>query len=185
LFIKKILFFLIVFNCFLNSHADEKQLIINRLLEINNFTFNFKQVAQGKTEVGNCFFVFDNKLKCIYFNEKQKEIIINNKTLVVIQKKFNKTYFYPISKSPFMQILNKTSLINLVKGANLELKDNINIFFLDKNKKQTVILFDKENYNLIGWEIEDELQNKIYFSLKIQNINAEIDNNIFKIPSFN
>ena len=84
-----------------------------------------------------------------------------------------------------MQILNKTSLINLVKGANLELKDNINIFFLDKNKKQTVILFDKENYNLIGWEIEDELQNKIYFSLKIQNINAEIDNNIFKIPSFN
>ena len=166
----------------MNLYADEKQSIINQLLEINNFTFNFKQVAQGEIETGICFLVFDNKLKCNYVDKKQKEIIINNKTLVVIQKKYNKKYFYPISKSPFVKILNKTSLIDLVKESNLELNDNIDLIYVDKNERIITIFFDKKSYQLNGWKIKDKLQNEIYFSLQIQNINTEINDNLFKIP---
>ena len=177
------MFFFLLLNYSLNLHAGEKQLIINQLLEINNFTFNFKQIAQGKIETGTCFLVFDNKLRCNYVDEKQKEIIINNKTLVVRNKKYDKIYFYPISKSPFLKILNKNSLIRLIKESNLELNDNINLVYLDENKKKITVFFDKKNYDLIGWKIKDEFQNEIYFSLKIQDINIEIKDDFFKIPS--
>jgi len=181
----RFLFFFLFFNYSLNLHADQKQLIINRLLEINNFTFNFEQISQGKTEIGTCFLVFDNKLKCNYINEKQKEIIINNKTLVVMNKKYNKIYFYPISRSPFLKILKKNNLIKLVKESDLELNDNIDLIYIDENKRKITVFFEKKNYELIGWKTKDNLQNEIYFSLKIQSINTEIEDNLFKIPSIN
>ena len=111
-------------------------MIINRLLEIENLTFKFEQITPGKKETGNCFLVFDSKLKCSYLDKTQKEIIINNKRLVIIQKRYNKIYSYPVSKSLFMEILNKKSLINLVRESSLELKDNIRLVYLDKNKKR-------------------------------------------------
>ena len=179
----RIFLFSIFFYYSSDLHAGERQLIINRLLQINNLSFNFEQTTQAKVETGTCFLVFDNKLKCSYFDKKQKEIIVNNKTLVVIQKKYNKKYFYPISKSPFVKILNKTSLIGLVKKSNLELNDNIDLVYIDKNGRKITISFNKKNYQLIGWKIKDKLQNEIYFSLQIQNINTEIKDNLFKIPS--
>ena len=179
------LFFFLIFNYSLNLYADEKQSIINQLLKINNFTFNFKQITQGKEESGTCFLVFDNKLKCNYADDKQKEIIINNKTLVVMQKRYNKKFFYPISKSPFLKILSKNSLISLVRESNLELNDNIDLIYLDENEKKITVFFKKKSYDLLGWKIEDKFQNKIYFSLEIQNKNIEIDNDLFKIPSIN
>ena len=183
-FVFKIFFvFFLLFSYSLNLIAKEKESIINRLLEINNFTFNFEQTIQGKTETGTCFLVFDNKLKCIYADKNQKEIIINKKTLVVIKKRYDKIYFYPISKSPFLKILNKNSLINLVRESNLELNNNIDLVYFDKNGKKITVFFEKKSYDLIGWEIEDKFQNEIYFTLKIKNKNTEIDNDLFKIPS--
>jgi len=71
----------------------------------------------------------------------------------------------------------------LIKESNLELNDNINLVYLDENKKKITVFFDKKNYDLIGWKIKDEFQNEIYFSLKIQDINIEIKDDFFKIPS--
>jgi len=183
LFLKIFLFIFLFFNYFLNLYADDKQSIINQLLEINNFTFNFEQITAGKIETGACLIVFDNKLKCNYINGAQKEIIINNKTLAVIQKKYNKIYLYPISKSPFLKILNKNSLISLIRESNLELNDNLDLLYFDENKNKITVFFDKKNYDLIGWKTEDKFQKEIFFLLKIQSKNTKIDNNIFKIPS--
>ena len=177
--------FLLSFSYSLNLHANQKLSIINHLLNINNFTFNFEQIAQGKIEKGNCLLVFDNKLKCKYFNKKQKEIIINNNTLVIIQKKYDKIYYYPVSKSPFIKILNKNTLIGLVRDSDLELNDNIDLVYVDENEKKITVFFEKTNYNLTGWKITDVFQNEIYFSLKIQNINTKIDNVVFRIPAYN
>jgi outer membrane lipoprotein-sorting protein len=177
------LFFIFFLNCFLSLNANEKQSIINRLLEIDNFTFNFEQITHNKIEKGICFVVFDNKLKCDYVDKKQKKIIINGKRLAIIHKKYNKVYFYPISKSPFVKILNKNSLIQLVRESNLELNDKIDLIYFDKNKKKITIFFEKKNFNLIGWKIRDELRNEIYFSLKIKDINLENKEHLFKIPS--
>ena len=183
--IRIFLIFFLFINYSLNSAADEKQSIINQLLEIDNLTFDFKQIIRDKTETGTCFLVFDNKLKCIYVDKNQKEIIINNKKLVVMHKRYDKIYFYPISKSPFLKILSKNSLINLVRESNLEINDNINLVYLDENQKEITVFFERKNYNLTGWKIKDEFQNEIYFSLKIQSTNTLIDDSLFKIPSIN
>ena len=55
MFSRFFLFLLIFVNFFLNLNADEKQSIINRLKNINNITFNFKQItnvlrAQGEPD---------------------------------------------------------------------------------------------------------------------------------------
>ena len=157
----------------------------NQLLNVDNLTFNFEQVTEGKMETGTCLLVFNNKLKCNYIDDKQKEIIINNKTLVVMQKRYGKIYFYPISKSPFVKILDKNSLISLIRESNLEINDSIDLIYVDKNEKKITVFFGKKNYDLVGWKIQDTFQNEIYFSLKIQSVNTEINDNIFKIPSLN
>ena len=185
MFLRIFFFAFLVFNYSLNLYANEKEAIIDQLLKVNNFTFNFEQITQGKKETGTCFLVFDNKLKCNYIDKKQKEIIINNKKLVVMHKRYNKIYFYPISKSPFLKILNKNSLINLIRESNLELNNNIDLIYFYENEKKIKVFFDKKSYDLLGWETEDKFHNKINFSLKIQNRNAEINNDVFKIPSIN
>ena len=100
-----------------------------------------------------------------------------------MQKKYDKIYFYPISKSPFINILSKDKLITLIQNSDIILNKNIELVYLDKNQKSITIFFEKKNYELIGWLIEDEFQNEIYFSLNIENINSEIHKNYFKIPS--
>ena len=175
----------IFLNFFFAVQANEKKLIINHLSDINNFSFSFKQTMGNKAETGNCLLEFNNKLKCSYNDKLQKEIIINNKTLVILQKRYDKNYFYPVSKSPFVNILNKDKLINLIQKADLILNDNIELTYFDKNQGKITVFFGKKNYDLIGWLIEDKFQNEIYFSLIIENINIEIDKNYFKVPSIN
>ena len=118
-------------------------------------------------------------------SKNYKVIIINNKTLVILQKRYNKKYFYSISKSPFLNILSKDKLINLIKNSDIILKENIELTYVDENQRKIKVFFEKENYKLIGWLVEDQLQNKIYFSLKINEVNIKIDNKDFKIPSPN
>jgi|TARA_B110001452_G_scaffold264165_1_gene266750 outer membrane lipoprotein-sorting protein len=185
LFLKTLIACIIFFSFISKIQANEKQSIINYLSSINNFTFNFKQTTNEKIENGNCILAFDNKLKCFYDDKLQKEIIINNKTLVILQKRYNKKYFYSISKSPFLNILSKDKLINLIKNSDIILKENIELTYVDENQRKIKVFFEKENYKLIGWLVEDQLQNKIYFSLKINEINIKIDNKDFKIPSPN
>ena len=91
-------------------------------------------------------------------------------------------YYYPVSKSPFINILSKKKLINLIKKSDLELKDNIQLIYRDENQNKIIVFFDKENYELIGWLLQDNFQNEIYFSLQIKKINSKIDKNYFKIP---
>ena len=181
--IKVSIILIFFFNFFLNVQSSERQFIIDRLSEIKNFSFNFEQITNESIETGKCLLEFDRKLKCDYDDKLKKEIIINNKTLVIHQRKYDKIYFYPISKSPFLNILTKDKLIALIQSSDIILNENIELIYSDKNQKIISVFFEKKNYNLIGWLIEDEFQNKIYFSLNIENINSEIDKNYFKIPS--
>jgi len=185
LFLKLALIFIVFFNFFFNLNADEKETIIEKLSDINNFTFDFEQITNDKIETGNCILAFDNKLKYSYNDKLQKEIIINNKTLVVLQKRYGKVYFYPISKSPFLNILSKDKLINLIQKSDLVINEHIELIYLDKNQKKITVFFEKEKYELIGWLLEDELQNEIFFSLSIKKRNSVINNKNFKIPRMN
>ena len=167
-----------------NLFANEKDQIINQLKNLNSLEFTFNQMINEKVEEGNCLLQFPGKLRCEYFDDKKKELIISNRRLSITQKRYNKTYYYPISKSPFLNILYKDKLLEIIKKGKLELTDHlIKLTYLSED--EITILFDKKNLNLRGWKIIDQYNNNINFSLKIISKNDVYKKEIFKIPAIN
>jgi len=183
-FFKKIFslsFFLLVTTSLL---ASEKDQIVAQLNDLKSLEFTFDQLINEKTEKGSCLLEFPGKLKCNYFDDKKKELVINNKRLAITQKRYNKTYHYPISKSPFLNILYKDKLLEIVKSGKLELTDEIIklIYFGDN---EITVLFDKKNLDLKGWEIKDQYNNNINFSLNIVAKNDVFEKGTFKLREIN
>ena len=147
-FLRKVFLTLLFISFSFNLSASEKDQILTQLNNLNSLEFTFDQLVNEKLEKGSCLLEFPGKLKCEYFDNKQKELIINNKRLAITQKKYNKTYHYPISKSPFLNILYKDKLLEIVKSGKLELTEQlIKLIYLSENEinvflsKKTVILF--------------------------------------------
>ena len=176
--------FLIFFILTANLFANEKDLIINQLNNINSLEFTFNQLINDKTEKGSCLLEFQGKLKCDYFDDKEKELIINNKRLAITQKKYNKTYYYPISKSPFLNILYKDKLLEIVQLGELKLDDQM-IRLNYSSENQVSVLFDRKNLDLKGWEIIDQYNNNINFTLNVIAKNDIYNKGTFKIPEMN
>ena len=167
-----------------NLSADEKDQIVAQLNNLNSLEFTFDQIINDKTEKGSCLLEFPGKLKCDYFDDKKKELIINKKKLAITQKRYNKTYYYPISKSPFLNILYKDKLLEIVRSGELELSDQIiKLVYLDNN--EITVFFDKKTLDLKGWQIIDEYNNNINFSLNIVAKNDVFKKGTFKIPEIN
>ena len=167
-----------------NLSAKEKTKIISQLKSLNSLEFTFNQVINDKTEKGSCLLEFPGKLKCEYFDNKKKELIINKKRLAITQKRYNKTYYYPISKSPFLNILYKEKLLEIVKAGEIK-KENqiIKLTYLDENEIN--VLFDRKTLDLKGWKIIDQYNNNINFSLNIVSKNDVYQKGTFKIPEIN
>ena len=102
---KKIFFISIIILFSYKVSAKEKEQIIQEMYNLKTLEFTFDQLINDKREKGNCILEFPGKLKCEYFDNKQKELVINNKRLAISQKRYNKTYYYPISNSPFKYII--------------------------------------------------------------------------------
>ena len=183
-FFKKI--FLISFFLLIPSSllANEKDQIIAQLNNLNSLEFTFDQLINERTEKCSCLLEFPGKLKCNYFDDKKKELVINNKRLAITQKRYNKTYHYPISKSPFLNILYKDKLLAIVQSGELELTDEIIklVYFGDN---EITVFFDKKNMDLKGWEIKDQYNNNINFSLNIVAKNDSYKRGTFKVPEIN
>ena len=89
--IKKIIFlfqiFIISFFSINISFADVQTNLINKITATKTLSFNFKQKIAEKEEVGRCVIKYPLLMKCDYENFKQKSVISNGKTVVVIKKK--------------------------------------------------------------------------------------------------
>ena len=167
-----------------NVSADEKDQIVSQLNNLNSLEFTFDQVVNDKTEKGSCLLEFPGKLKCDYFDDKKKELIINKKRLAITQKRYNKTYYYPISKSPFLNILYKDKLLEIVRSGKLELTEQIiKLIYLDEN--EITVFFDKKTLDLKGWQIIDQYNNNINFSLNVVAKNDVFKKGTFNIPEMN
>lgn len=185
IFFKKKFLYIFIFLLFSFENlaiANEKENIINELKNTRSLKFNFKQKTNEKYEIGVCYLVFPKKLKCNYDDKNQKELIINNNRLSITQKRYNKTLYYSVKKSPFLQILDKKKLFDLIEESILEYKNNQIHLTYDDERKIT-ILFKEKDFDLIGWKIKDQFENKISFLIEILSKNEEINLNIFKIPS--
>ena len=176
-------FFLIFFILILSSHsnAEIKDKIIQNLRNINNLDFKFEQNINGKIENGNCTIEYPKKIFCEYARSNNKILVSNGKSLVI--KTRVSYYRYPIEKTPLNFILDKKFLIDRIKNLNERIVDNNLVnFTIIKNDNEINIFFDKETYDLIGWQNTDIYQNFNITLLSSVRKNKIISKNLFKIP---
>ena len=88
------------------------------------------------------------------------------------------------AKSPFLNILYKDKLLDIVRSGKLELNDNIiKLIYFGDNK--ITVFFDRKNLDLKGWQIIDQYNNNINFSLNIIAKNDIFKKGTFKVPEIN
>ena len=99
--------------------------------------------------------------------------------------KTSTSYFiYPLEKTNLDLILNKEYLIKKIYDMNEKKinKELINFNF-NENDNEISIYFDKQTYNLIGWQTLDIYQNLSITLLSSIIKNKKIDENLFNLPS--
>ena len=78
----------------------------------------------------------------------------------------------------------KDKLLEIVNSGKLELtKQLIKLIYL--NESDITVFFDKKTLDLKGWEIIDQYNNNINFSLNIISKNDVYKKGTFKIPNIN
>tara|TARA_X000000368_G_C22628108_1_gene535358 strand:+ start:41 stop:589 length:549 start_codon:yes stop_codon:yes gene_type:complete len=180
----KHIFFFIFLILITNSNASNKEKIIENLKNTKNLDFNFEQNINGKIENGNCTIKYPKKIFCEYAKSNNKILVSNGKSLVIKTK--TSYYRYPLDKTPLNFILNKEFLINKINLLEERIVDGSLInYTIKENDIEINVFFNKENYDLIGWQNTDVYQNfNITFLSSIRK-NRIISRNIFKLPTQN
>ena len=181
---KKYLFILSFILLTNEVSASIKENIIHNLNSIDNIFFKFEQNINGKTENGECIIQYPKKIFCKY-NKKNKKILVSNGKSLVI-KSLSSYYLYPLDKTPLNLILDKNFLISAINNSDERIIEDkfINYSFSEKDDEIN-IFFDKNNYELIGWQTLDIYQNlSITFISSIVK-NQKLKKNLFKIPKQN
>ena len=179
-------FFLIFFLSILSSYsnAEIKDKIIQNLKNTNNLDFKFEQNINGKIENGNCTIEYPKKIFCEYARSNNKVLVSNGKSLVI--KTRTSYYRYPLEKTPLNLILDKNFLINKILNIEERIIDEnlVNFTILEKDNEIN-IFFDKNTYELIGWQNKDIYQNFNITYLSSIRKNRVLSKNLFRIPSQN
>ena len=181
-------FFILLINIFFYSFskANPKIEIIKNINSSETLKFDFIQSSFGNVERGICYLKRPYYLKCIYSDKKQKQIIINNKTLVILHKRYDTKYFYPASKSFFLDILDKKKFSYLIKNGELIVDENtIEVKFNSTSKGKIIFYFDNREFYLSGWKTFDANENSVIFKINNPVRNEEIDKKFFMIPEIN
>ena len=179
---KKFLIFLTIFFFFQNNlFASTKENIINKLNEINNISFNFVQTIGDKDEKGECTIKYPKKIFCKYEARNNKILVSNGSNLVI---KNNKQYYrYPINSTPFEFLLDKSFLIRNIKNSELKYLEEKYLFLeIRENNKNLKVFFSIDNFEIVGWQVEDVYQNLAVTYIFDTSINEKIDENLFKLP---
>ena len=184
---KKIIFiFLIFFFITINSHPTKANLrddLIEKLNDIKNISFDFEQKIANKIEIGNCIIEYQKLMQCDYNDTFRKRLISNGKTLAIIQKRYNKIFYYKLSSTPLEYILDKEFIIQKIKNSPINnYNDKLIYISYQKNKQQIDIFFDKKKLIIQGWITNDIYNNQVQFKIKNPIINQNINKNLFKIP---
>ena len=181
---RNIFIFLFLLTFTFEASASVKNNIIQNLKNIENVSFDFEQNINGKIEDGNCTIKYPKKIFCKY-NLNNKKILVSNGRSIVV-KTSNSYYIYPIEKTPLNSILNKNFLLEKIKNSEERIIDDkfINFRFIE-SENEINIFFDKNTYNLIGWQTIDIYQNLSITYLSSIIKNKDLEKNIFKLPKQN
>ena len=181
--IKRIIIFLLIININAFVEASIKDEIILNFKKINNLSFNFKQNINENIEEGNCIIQYPKKIYCNYDNFKKKIIVSNGKSLVIKNQTTNQYFRYPLDRTPMKLILNKNYLIEQMQKLDGKIIDDKYFTFSIENKDNKInIFFDKNSYDLMGWQTEDIYQNLVITFIYNIEKNKNIDQKFFKLP---
>ena len=138
-------FFIFIFLIsFTNSHAKNKDKIIEKLQNTKNLVFEFEQNINGKIENGNCTIQYPKKIYCKYL-KNNKILVSNSKSLVI--KTLSSYYRYPLKKTPLNLILDKNFLIEKINDLGEGILDETYInFAILENNNVINIFFDINHY---------------------------------------
>ena len=171
---------MLIFFC-INAKGSEKEKIIENLKKINYIKFNFTQTTNDITENGNCIIVYPKKMRCLY--EDDKEIIVNDNYLFLINKRENKNYNYNIKDTPLGVMLDKENIIEKLSKVEKFNKTDKNITaIIDLNSQESIeIYFNFKEMNIVGWKIKNYDKSNLEFLMKNISININTDEK-FEIP---
>ena len=106
---------------------------------------------------------------------------------MVIKNRATNQYFrYPLKKTPLNILLNKEYIIEQMQ--NLEgkiINDKYFNFSLKNQESEINIFFDKDSYELIGWQTEDIYQNLVVKFIYNIKKNGKINKKYFQLPPLN
>ena len=179
--------YFLIFFLFLStsiSNAEIKDKIVQNLKDTENLDFKFEQNINGKIENGNCTIEYQKKIFCEYARSNNKILVSNGKSLVI--KTRTSYYRYPLKKTALNLILDKNFLINKINDLEERIVDNslINFTILNGDNKIN-IFFNKQTYDLVGWQNTDIYQNFNITFLSLIRKNRVLPKNLFKIPTQN
>jgi len=165
---------MLIFFC-ANSKGSEKDKIIENLKKINSIKFNFTQITNNVTENGNCLIVYPKKMRCVY--DEDKEIIVNDDYLFLINKKEDKNYNYNIKDTPLGVMLDKENIIEkLSKVEKFNKIDKNIIAIVDISSQESIeIYFNSKEMNIVGWKIKNYDKSTLEFLMN--NISININTN--------
>ncbi|MDC3126503.1 outer-membrane lipoprotein carrier protein LolA [Candidatus Pelagibacter sp.] len=174
-----VIFFLLVLIT--NGNANNKKNIIENLNNTKNIDFNFEQNINGKIENGNCTIEYPKKIFCEYARSNNKILVSNGKSLVI--KTITSYYRYPLEKTALNYILDKDFLIGKINTLEERIIDTSFInYTIKENDNEINIFFNKETFDLIGWQNTDIYQNFNITYISSIRKNRIILKDLFKLP---
>ena len=181
---KKFLYIVLTMLIFFSvtTKASEKDKIIENLKKINSIKFNFTQNTNDIVENGDCLIVYPKKMRCLY-EEKDKEIIVNDDYLFLINRRENKNYNYNIKDTPLGVMLDKENIIEkLSKIEKFNKIDKNIIAIIDLNSQESIeIYFGSKEMNIVGWKVKNYDKSSLEFLMNNISININT-NEKFEIP---
>ena len=121
-------------------------------------------------------------MRCLYEAE-DKEIVVNDDYLFLINRGENKNYNYNIKDTPLGVMLDKENIIEkLSKVEKFNKIDKNIIAIIDLNSQESIeIYFNSKEMNIVGWKIKNYDKSSLEFLMK--NISTNINTNEkFEIP---
>jgi hypothetical protein len=120
-------------------------------------------------------------MRCFY--EEDREIIVNNDYLFLIDKRENKNYNYNIKDTPLGVMLDKENIIEkLLKVEKFSKIDKNISTIIDLNSQESIeIYFNSKEMNIVGWKIKNYDKSNLEFLMKNILINIKT-NEKFEIP---